>query len=176
MSIENFKDTLPDYAKDIRLNLSNISRGETLSPKTLWGSMLAVALVSHHRNLVEAIEQDENNPLESGDSQAARSAAAIMSMNNVYYRFGHTIDDPEIEKMPARLRMNVIGNPGCDRTDFECWCLAVSIVNNCQKCIKTHAAQLTESGITKEQISEIGRVAAVVKAAADVSKWETSTS
>ena len=50
-------------------------------------------------------------------------------MNNVYYRFVHLVGNEEYGKLPARLRMNVIGAPGIDKTDFELYSLAVSAVH-----------------------------------------------
>ena len=66
---------------------------------------------------------------------AAKSAAAIMGMNNIYYRFLHLVEDGEYSTMPARLRMNIIANPGVDKVDFELWCTTVSAVNGCGMCL-----------------------------------------
>lgn len=174
MSIESIKEQIPGYAKDLKLNLSTIVRGDVLSPRQLWGCMLACALASTEGDFARAILEEAGETLSPADIEGAKAAAAIMSMNNVYYRFAHVIGDQEIEKMPAQLRMNIIGNPGCDKLDFECWSLAVSILNNCQKCIQAHAAGLTKGGMSKKQIQEIGRIAAVVKAVSEVLKWERS--
>ncbi len=174
MSIDAIKEKLPEYAKDLKLNLSNITRSEALTPKQQWGSMLACALASTCGELAKAVLADASSHLSDTDIVAVKGAAAIMSMNNVYYRFAHVIGDPEIEKMPARLRMNFIANPGCDKVDFECWSLAVSILNNCQKCIQAHAGQLAHAGVSKNALQEIGRIAAVTKAVAEILKWEAS--
>ena len=59
-------------------------------------------------------------------ANAARGAAAVMAMNNVYYRFVHLASNPEYATLPAKLRMNFIGSPGIEKDDFELFSLAVS--------------------------------------------------
>ena len=76
---------------------------------------------------------------------AARAAAAIMGMNNIYYRFLHLVEDAEYQTMPARLRMNVIGNPGIDKLDFELLSLAVSAVNGCGLCVTRTSASCAKA-------------------------------
>ena len=93
---------------------------------------------------------------------AAKAAAAIMAMNNVYYRFLHLVEDEEYARLRAGLRMNVIGSPGTARENFELWSLAVSAVNGCGKCITAHEKVLREAGLTREQIQAAVRIAAVV--------------
>ena len=65
-----------------------------------------------------------------------------MGMNNIYYRFLHLVEDGEYQTMPARLRMNIIGNPGIDKLDFELLSLAVSAVNGCGLCVTSHEKQV----------------------------------
>ena len=91
-----------------------------------------------------------------------------MGMNNIYYRFLHLVDDPEYQSMPARLRMNVIGNPGIDKLDFELLALAVSAVNGCGLCITSHERKLRAHGVTREAIQSAVRIAAVIHAVAGV--------
>lgn len=69
---------------------------------------------------------------------------------------------------PAKLRMTVIGNPGIKKTDFELYSLAVSAVNGCGACVEAHAKKLAESGVSKEAVQSVARIAAVVRAAAQV--------
>ena len=89
-----------------------------------------------------------------------------MAMNNVYYRFVHLASNPEYGKLPARLRMNVIGNPGIEKDDFELLCLAVSAMNGCGMCIDSHERELRKAGLGAEQIQTAVRIASVVHAVA----------
>ena len=79
-----------------------------------------------------------------------------MGMNNIYYRFLHLVEDGEYQTMPARLRMNVIGNPGIDKLDFELISLAVSAVNGCGLCVTSHEQKLREEGVEPRSDPERG--------------------
>jgi alkyl hydroperoxide reductase subunit D len=89
-----------------------------------------------------------------------------MAMNNIYYRFVHLVSDKSFASLPAKLRMNIIANPGIDKLDFELSCLAVSAINGCGMCIDAHAKTLEQAGISKLAIQSAVRIAAVLNAAA----------
>ncbi len=166
MSIDALKDQLPDYAKDLKLNLSTLSNDETLSAQQRAGAMLASALASRNASVIRAIQDEVGAQLSDEAHQAAKAAAAIMGMNNVYYRFVHLASAPDYKTLPAKLRMNVIGNPGVDKADFELWSLAVSAVNGCGMCIDAHEAELRKAGLSAEQIQTAIRIASVIHAVA----------
>ncbi|MBV8061678.1 MAG: carboxymuconolactone decarboxylase family protein, partial [Alphaproteobacteria bacterium] len=94
------------------------------------------------------------------------AAATVMAMNNIYYRFIHYTHDEDIKKMPARLRMNVIGNPGIDKHDFELMALAVSAINGCGMCMEAHTQSAIKVGLSKASVQSSIRIAAVIFAAA----------
>lgn len=167
MSIDSLKEKLPEYAKDLKLNLSTLSQDETLSTQQLWGTFLATALAGRNENVIAAIEAEAAKHLDGAALNGAKAAAAIMAMNNVYYKFTGMMG-ADYQTMPAKLRMNVIGNPGVDKADFELWALAVSAINGCQFCVKSHEKVLLEHGLTREQIQTAVRVASVVQAVSAV--------
>jgi len=171
MSIENLKDALPDYAKDIKLNLSSLAGDESLTPQQLWGSFLACALAGRNPAVIGAVEAEASAHLSAEALQAAKAAAAIMAMNNVYYKFTGMMGDAYMT-MPAKLRMNVIANPGVDKLDFELWSLAVSAINGCQFCVKSHEKMLLDGGLSREQIQTAVRIAAVVQACSAILSGE----
>ena len=166
MSIQALKDRLPDYAKDLKLNLSTLAGDATLSEAQKSGTFIAAAIASRNPEVIEAVLAEFGPRMEPAALTAAKAAAAIMGMNNVYYRFLHLADNEEYSKLPAKLRMNVIGNPGTARVDFELWSLAVSAINACGRCLAAHEKVLRDSGITVEQIQAAVRIAAVVHAVA----------
>lgn len=168
MSIENLKGQIPEYAKDIKLNLSSMANDETLSKQQLWGCLLASALGTRSATVIAAIEAEAAQHLSEQAQNAAKSAAAIMAMNNVYYRFVHLAKNKEYQTLSAKLRMNVIANPGVEKTDFELWSLAVSAINGCGMCIDAHEAELRKHGMTTEQIQTSVRIASTVAAVAAV--------
>ena len=164
MSIEALKDALPDYAKDLKLNLSSLANESLLTEQQRAGTFIACALASRERSTTSAILDEFSAKLSPEALNAAQAAASIMAMNNIYYRFTHLASAPDYKTLPARLRMNVIGKPGIDKTDFELWCLAVSAINGCGVCIDSHEKILRDAGFSAEQIQAAVRIAAVVHA------------
>ncbi len=167
MSIDQLKERLPDYARDLRINLGVITSSTALSAQQAWTIALACAVTTRNKDVVAAIEADASPQLSPEALNAAKAAAAIMGMNNVYYRFQHFMG-PEAEygQMPARLRMQVIGNPGIDKLDFELACLAASAITGCETCVRSHEKVVRERGGTKEMVQDSVRIAAVVNAVA----------
>lgn len=169
MNIEQLRKLLPDYAKDIRINMASILTTDG-SPDLTQKQILAIALSSAYatRNakLISALHNEANSHLNEEEIGAAKSAATIMGMNNVYYRFTHAMQDKSYATMPAKLRMTVIANSGTDNNSFELNCLAVSAINGCEKCMNAHAMQLEQKGINKLAIQSAVRIASVVNAAA----------
>lgn len=172
MSVDQLKSAVPDWAKDIRLNLSSLLNGTSLTEQQLWGTMLASAIASRNEMVLAGIDEDASRHLSDDAKAAAKAAAGVMAMNNIYYRFTHLVGHEDYAKMPARLRMNVIGNPGVDKVDFELWCLAVSAINGCGRCIESHEREIIDKGASKEAVQDAVRVAAVVHAAAVVLEAE----
>jgi len=168
MSLKLFADSLSDYAKDLRLNLSSILGDQTIGDNRKYGLVLACAHGTGYKPIVDAAEAEIAGKLDEAHANAARAAAAVMAMNNVYYRFVHLASNPVYETLPARLRMNVIGNPGIDKADFELFSLAVSAQNGCGMCIDSHERILSQHGVKPEAIQTAARIAAVIKAVATV--------
>ena len=168
MSLKEFADTLPDYAKDLRLNIGSLLGDQTIGDARKYGLILACAHGTGYRPIVAAAEAEVEGKLDPAYANAARSAAAVMAMNNVYYRFVHLASNPVYGTLPAKLRMNVIGNPGIDKADFELFSLAVSAQNGCGMCIDSHERILSQHGVKSETIQAAARIAAVMKALATV--------
>ncbi|WP_315721296.1 MULTISPECIES: carboxymuconolactone decarboxylase family protein [unclassified Bradyrhizobium] len=166
MSIEQLKDQIPDFAKDVRLNLSSMASDETLSVQAKYGLLVACAIATRNPTVTAALESVAAAHLSPAALAAAKSAAAIMAMNNVYYRFVHLASNKEYATMPARLRMNVIANPGVDKADFELWSLAVSAINGCGTCIDAHEKVLQDAGVSTAAIQTAVRFAAIIQSVA----------
>ena len=167
-SLKEFADTLPDYAKDLRLNVSSLLNDQLLGDNRKYGLILACAHGTGYRPLVAAAEAEVEGKLDEAYANAARAAAAVMAMNNVYYRFVHLASNPVYGTLPAKLRMNVIGSPGIDKADFELFSLAVSAQNGCGACVDSHERVLAQHNVGAEIIQAGARVAAVMKAVATV--------
>jgi len=181
ITLDTIRDAIPDYARDLRLNLGSVlttSGAPGLSEKQIWAVALASAIASRNGELTRDIEALAATHLDAAYVNGARAAAAVMGMNNVYYRFLHLVEDPEYAQLPARLRMNVIGNPGMDKVDFELLSLAVSAINGCGTCVASHERQLRKHELTRETVQSAVRIAATVHAVARVlesAKFEAGT-
>ena len=162
MSMDALREALPPYAKDLSLNLSSLANETVLTDQQKWGVFLAAAHAVGQPTVVKNIEAAAAGVLTPETANAARAAAAIMGMNNVYYRALHLMKNQEYRTLPARLRMNVIANPGCDKTDFELCSLAVSAINGCGMCLDAHEAELKSHGMPAANIQAAIRIAAVV--------------
>jgi alkyl hydroperoxide reductase subunit D len=173
MSLDTLRDALPAYAKDLSLNLSSLANETVLNDQQKWGTFLASAWAVGQPEVVKAVEAAASaGGLTSEAATAAKAAAAIMGMNNVYYRALHLMRNQEYRTLPAKLRMNVIANPGVDKSDFELWCTAVSAVNGCGMCLDSHEEELRKRGVPNVNIQAAIRIAAVVNAVSAVVRAE----
>ncbi|MDR3476722.1 MAG: carboxymuconolactone decarboxylase family protein [Gammaproteobacteria bacterium] len=169
MSIDTFKNNMPSYAKDIKLNLASVMTPEGsphLTQKQIDGIALASSYATKNSAVIQFMLEVSEQTLMENEVEAAKSAATIMAMNNIYYRFIHLVKDDAFKSLPAKLRMNVIANPGIDKLDYELNCLAVSAINGCGMCIEAHTHELIKAGVSHLAIQSAIRIAAVINAAA----------
>ena len=165
--IAAIKDRIPDYAKDIRLNLDAVLARSTLDPNHAAGAALAAAFAAKSKPIVDAIRASA--ALDSAHAHAALTAASLMGMNNVWYPYLEMAGDADLKTLRAELRMNAYAtHGGVDRTSFELYALAASIVGKCEFCVQSHYKLLRENGLSTQQLRDVGRIAAVVNAAAHV--------
>jgi alkyl hydroperoxide reductase subunit D len=171
MSLQAIKDRLPDYAKDVKLNLDAVVLRSSLTPVDAAGAALAAAFAARSPTLIEAFRAVE--ALGPTHANAAQTAAALMGMNNVWYPYVELAGDPELATLRPDLRMNAYAtHGGVDRRSFELYALAASIVGRCEFCIRSHYKLLREAGMTAQNLRDVGRIAAVVAAAAQVLEAE----
>jgi lipoyl-dependent peroxiredoxin subunit D len=168
MSLKQFAEALPDYAKDVRLNLGSILSDQLMPEERKLALLIACAHGTGYKPLVEAAENEAEGRLPDEIRNAARGAAAVMAMNNVYYRFVHLVANPEYGKLPARLRMNIIASHGIAKAEFELMSLAVSAMNGCGMCIDSHERVLLDHGVKPDAIQSAVRIAAVMNALAKI--------
>jgi alkyl hydroperoxide reductase subunit D len=165
MSLDTLIETLPASAKDLKLNYSSLIRNNAeLSAQQLWGTVVASAIATRSAVLTAAVVADAAEKLSPQALEAAKSAGAIMSMNNIFYRFHHLSSNAKYATLPARLRMNGLRGHGVEEVDFELWSLAVSAINGCGKCVDAHEKVVREKGATEELVIAVVRVAAVIHA------------
>jgi alkyl hydroperoxide reductase subunit D len=168
VELEQLLERCPDYAKDLKLNLGSVLRQTELTEQQAWGTAVCSALASRNSELLGAILTEAGKHLTEQALFAAEAAAAVMGMNNIFYRFRHLSSNEKYREMPARLRMQVIRTHGSDPVDFELWCLAVSAINGCGVCVDSHEKVLREKGVSEETILAAVRIASTIHGLAAV--------
>jgi len=177
MNLDALIESLPSYAKDLKLNFSSVVRQQTdLSEQQAWGTVVAAAIASRNEALSGAALDEAASHLSPAALEAAKGAAAIMGMNNIFYRFLHFTSNEKYRTLRAGLRMNIMRTHGTDPLDFELWSTVVSAINGCGACVDAHEKALHEKGVSEEKILAAIRIASVIHAIAVVLDAErTST-
>ncbi|HLV48843.1 MAG TPA: carboxymuconolactone decarboxylase family protein [Aliidiomarina sp.] len=168
MSIADYRQEFGDHGKDMKLNLSSLFgnvEATGLTPVQFYGTALSLAYSLEDKALIAAMEAEAQPHVEENVFAAAKLAATLMAMNNIYYRFVHLSTDKQFAKLPAGLRMNGMANPGVDKVDFELYSLAVSALNGCGMCIDSHVAVLVKHDVSAQAIQASIKLAAVLNAA-----------
>ena len=166
MSLENIKQALPDYARDLKINFENIFNPENstgLTQKQIFGSALSVSFSVKNSFLAKNLLESNENPLSDTDIKGVKTAVSLMGMNNVYYRSLHLAEDEELSKRPAGLRMMIMQKHGIFQIDFEVYSLAVSCLFGCGMCIKSHSLKLKKEGLSLSGIQSVFKTAAVIQ-------------
>jgi alkyl hydroperoxide reductase subunit D len=164
--IEALRELISEPARDIKLNLQSVLQPGSLTPAQQWGVAIASAVATRNPTLRDAVIADARGVVGAAVIDDALAAATLMAMNNVYYRFRHLVGKPSYSQMPARLRMQRIARPATSKADFELFCLAVSAINACELCIRSHEDVVLEGGVSEEQVHDAVRIAATINAAA----------
>jgi len=160
--MQSLLSSLPDHAKDLRLNAQAVLGDSLLSPAQQWGTALACAAASRHPALRSVIESETRDRCGEAVVEDALAAAALLGMNNIFYRFRHMVGREDYERIPARLRMNRLVRPAGPKVDFELFALAVSAVNGCESCVRAHEKTVVEGGLSEAQVVEAIRIAATI--------------
>ena len=161
-ALESLRNAIPDAAKDLRLNLGNVLQPGTLTKEQVWGTAVACALAARNPQLRQATLEDALLHVGPEVVEDAKAAAALMGMNNVYYRFKHMVGRDEYAQKPARLRMQRLVQVATNKTDFELFCLAVSAINGCESCVRSHERVVVEGGLTEDHVNDAVRIAATL--------------
>src|SRR5690349_9325687 len=165
-AVENLRTSIPDVARDIRLNLQSVLQPGTLTAAQRWGVAIASAVATRNVALRDAVIADAGAEVGADVIDDAIAAASLMAMNNVYYRFRHLVGKPSYSQLPARLRMNRLARPATNKLDFELFSLAVSAINGCETCVRAHEKVVIDGGLSEDHVHDAVRIAATVQAAA----------
>jgi len=165
-AVEILRDSISEPARDIKLNLQNVLQAESLTAAQRWGVAIASAVAARTPRLRDALIDDARAAgVDEAVIDDALAAASLMAMNNVFYRFRHMVAKESYTQKPARLRMQRIAKPATNKADFELFCLAVSAINGCEMCIRSHEEEVMH-GLSDDQVHDAVRIAATINAAA----------
>jgi alkyl hydroperoxide reductase subunit D len=164
--VDTLRDGLPEFARDLKLNLQSVLQAATLTAGQRWGVAITSAATVRDPILLHAMLEDARTEIDPTVIEDALAAAALMGMNNVFYRFRHLIGKESYEKKPARLRMNRIARPAASKVDFELFCLAASAISGCEACVRSHERAVLEGGLSEDAVHDAIRIAATVRGSA----------
>jgi alkyl hydroperoxide reductase subunit D len=166
-NLDQLRETFPDAARDIKINVQNVLVPGVLGKEQVWGVAIACAHAARNPALVRAVNADARaEGIPDAVIEDARAAAILMGMNNVFYRFRHLVGKEDYSHKPARMRMQRLAQVQSNKADFELYCLAVSAINNCESCVRSHEAAVLERGLTEDHVQDAVRIAATMAAAA----------
>jgi alkyl hydroperoxide reductase subunit D len=150
--LASIKELIPDYAKDIRLNVDGTIARSSLEGNDAVGVALAAAYAAKATKIVALIRAA--GVLSAEETNGALTAAALMGMNNVWYPYLEMADNADLKT-----------HGGVDKRRFEMYALAASIIGKCHFCVKSHYENLVGEGMSTTQLRDVGRIAAVINAA-----------
>jgi alkyl hydroperoxide reductase subunit D len=157
------------YVADLKLNFKSSFESDHLSKKEV--ALLGVALAVNASNrLLREFFRESAGAEGATDAEIAEAVAcaSLLSANNVLYRFRHFVNKEKYNEIPARIKMNIMARPVGGKEFFELMSLAVSAVNGCEMCIKSHENSLIELGSKEEKIFEAVRLGAVITSVSKV--------
>jgi lipoyl-dependent peroxiredoxin subunit D len=161
-AVETLRAAIPEVAKDLKLNLGAVLQPGNLTLEQVWGVAVATAIASRNPQLRQAVQEDALLTVPPAVVEDAKAAASLMAMNNVYYRFRHMVAKEEYGQKPARLRMQRLAQVASNKADFELFCLAVSAVNGCETCVRSHEEVVLQAGLSSDQVHDAVRIAATL--------------
>ena len=163
--VESVKNSIPDHSKDIKLNLDNVINRSPLSVQDTHAVALAAALAAGNGELAFAIQTSGELDDFVNEIEAAKSAASLMGMNNMWYPYVEMTGDNDLKNLPAGLRMNVYAtHGGVSKKQFEMYALAASIIGKCHFCVKNHYDILKKEGVSVQELQHVGKIASVINA------------
>ncbi|MGZ0707740.1 carboxymuconolactone decarboxylase family protein [Coraliomargarita sp. W4R53] len=155
--------SLPNEAKDLRINLKRVLEGESLDAEQTWGTALAAAYYIRHPELTAAVLADAKAVgISDATLEDARAAASIMGMNTIYYRFRHLMNSEEYNKRPANLRMMRMQQVASTKVNFELFSIGPAALAGCEMCLKAHEAAVKKDGMNEDNVHDAVRISAIL--------------
>lgn len=162
-TLQNLGNADSKYLRDLKLNVKAVLTSEHLSAKETNLLALAVSTNNNKEILSNAFAaKAKENGATDAEIADAQACASLLAANNVFYRFRHYVEKDVYNNAPARLRMNIMMNPVLGKEFFELVSLAVSAVNGCEMCVKSHEQSVLHAGSSELRIWDAIRLASII--------------
>ena len=163
MTLNDLKNSIPDFAKDVKLNLSSLVMNSEYDEELVYGCAYASSLAIGDKDIASVFEEECRNRFGSEFNESVKATVTVMSLNNVWYKYRDSMPTTEMKMAPQKMRVNIMANhAGLEKILFESLSLCVSAINGCTFCVKAHSDLLLENDKTKEYVFNIGRIASVI--------------
>jgi alkyl hydroperoxide reductase subunit D len=152
------------YIKDLKINLSNSLKAQTLNEKEAVLIALSIAINEKATDLIASLEESAKaKGVEEKELLEVASCVSLMNANNILYRFRHFMNKDSYTNIPAGIRMSIMMSPVLGKEFFELLSLVISAVNGCELCVTSHEASVKSHGASEQRIFDAVRLGAVVK-------------
>ena len=153
------------YIKDLKINTGNVlNNNQHLGRKEALLLAFAIAVNEKFDPLKIAFTRlAEQEGASEAEIAEVIACASLMATNNVFYRFRHFMGKDFYQDTPAGIKMSIMINPVSGKEFFELISLAVSSVNGCEMCVKSHEQSVLNHGASQGRILESVKLAAVIK-------------
>ena len=163
MTLNDLKNSIPDFAKDVKLNFSTLIINSEYDEELVYGCAYAGSLAIGDNHIASVFEEECRNRFGQKFIDSVKATVIVMSLNNVWYKYRDSMPTTEMKMASQKMRVNIMANhAGLDKILFESMSLCVSAINGCTFCVKAHSDLLLENEKTKEYIFNIGRIASVI--------------
>jgi alkyl hydroperoxide reductase subunit D len=152
------------YLKDLKINVGNALKYESLSEKESALLALSVAINEKTKTLENAlIEKAKSAGASQEEILETFACVSLLNVNNVFYRFRHFTKKEYYQATPAGIKMTVMGNPTMGKEFFELMSLGISSLNGCELCVNAHEESLIKMGTSQQRIYDAVRLFANIK-------------
>lgn len=162
--LENMATSDARYLKDLKINVGNALKYDSLSLKE--SSLLALAVAINEKNK-QLITSFTDKALKAGASneeiQETYACVSLLNVNNVFYRFRHFTKKEFYSTTPAGIKMSIMMNPVMGKEFFELMSLGISALNGCEMCVNSHEESLIKMGTSQQRIYDAIRLCAILK-------------
>ncbi|GAB4032101.1 carboxymuconolactone decarboxylase family protein [Spirosoma gilvum] len=153
------------YLRDLKINVGNVlNNSQNLTKKEALLLALSVAVNEKHQPLVDSLTAAaKQEGATDADVSETIACTSLLSTNNVFYRFRHFVSKDYYQQTQPGIRMSIMMNPVLGKEFFELMSLAVSAVNGCELCVRSHEESVLKHGASEARVFDAIRVASVIK-------------